>query len=83
VEFRHPSWKTEGPWEMLRHYNIATVLTDSPTRENLTADDSFIRFQGRNEKRHYWFSDELKPWLSQEDKNAMQRAESYLSKMQI
>jgi uncharacterized protein YecE (DUF72 family) len=51
IEFRHPSWKTEGPWELLKHYNIATVLTDSPARENLgflsevtvTADHSFIR----------------------------------------
>jgi hypothetical protein len=34
-EFRDPSWKTEGPWELLRHYNIATVLTDSPAPENL------------------------------------------------
>jgi uncharacterized protein YecE (DUF72 family) len=52
-EFRHPSWKTEGPWEMLKHYNIATVITDSPAKENLqflsdvvvtTKDHSFIRF---------------------------------------
>jgi uncharacterized protein YecE (DUF72 family) len=28
VEFRHPSWKTEGPWELLKHYNIVAVLTD-------------------------------------------------------
>jgi uncharacterized protein YecE (DUF72 family) len=76
VEFRHPSWKTEGPWELLKHYNIATVLTDSPTRENLgflsevtvTADHSFIRFHGRNEKGHYWYNylyskEELKPWV--------------------
>ncbi|MFL6460014.1 MAG: DUF72 domain-containing protein [Nitrososphaeraceae archaeon] len=75
VEFRHPSWKTEGPWELLKHYNIATVLTDSPARENLgflsevtlTADHSFIRFHGRNEKGHYWYNylynkEELKPW---------------------
>ena len=27
VEFRHPSWGTEGPWEMLKHYNIAAVIT--------------------------------------------------------
>jgi hypothetical protein len=26
VEFRHPSWGTEGPWEMLKHYNIAKAL---------------------------------------------------------
>jgi uncharacterized protein YecE (DUF72 family) len=30
VEFRHPSWVTNGPWEMLKHYNIAAVMTDSP-----------------------------------------------------
>jgi uncharacterized protein YecE (DUF72 family) len=56
VEFRHPSWGTEGPWEMLRHYNIAAVMTDSPPSENLgylsdvilTADHSLFRFHGRN-----------------------------------
>src|SRR6266487_6976963 len=57
VEFRHPSWKTEGPWDMLKHYNIAAVMTDSPSQENLqflsdvtitTAGHSFIRFHGRN-----------------------------------
>jgi hypothetical protein len=26
---------TEGPWEMLKHYNIAAVMTDSPPSENL------------------------------------------------
>src|SRR5919199_4534343 len=76
VEFRHPSWKTEGPWDMLRHYNIATVMTDSPSQENLqflsdititTADHSFIRLHGRA-KGHYWYNylyskEELKPWV--------------------
>ena len=134
VEFRHPSWKTEGPWELLKHYNIAAVLTDSPVRENLgflsevavTADHSFIRFHGRNEKGHYWYNylysrAELMPWVdkvaklreqtkilrvyfnnhyggkaivnalqfkemssipvTQEDRNVLQQAESYLSKM--
>jgi uncharacterized protein YecE (DUF72 family) len=77
VEFRHPSWKTEGPWDMLKHYNIAAVMTDSPAKENLeflsdvtvtTADHSFIRFHGRNTKGHYWYNylytkEELKPWV--------------------
>jgi uncharacterized protein YecE (DUF72 family) len=77
VEFRHPSWSTEGPWDMLRHYNIAAVMTDSPAKENLqflsdititTADHSFIRFHGRNTKGHYWYNylyskEELKPWV--------------------
>ena len=76
VEFRHPSWSTEGPWDMLKHYNIAAVMTDSPAKENLeflsdvtitTADHSFIRFHGRNTKGHYWYNylyseEELKPW---------------------
>ncbi len=76
MEFRHPSWGTEGPWEMLKHYNISAVMTDSPAQENLqflsevivTADHSFIRFHGRNTKGHYWYNylyseQELKPWV--------------------
>jgi len=77
VELRHPSWSTEGPWDMLRHYNIAAVMTDSPARENLqflsdititTADHSFVRLHGRNTKDHYWYNyrynkEELKPWV--------------------
>jgi uncharacterized protein YecE (DUF72 family) len=77
IEFRHPSWKTEGPWEMLKQYNIAPVIIDSPAKENLqflsdvaitTADHSFIRFHGRNTKNHYWYNylyskQELEPWI--------------------
>jgi uncharacterized protein YecE (DUF72 family) len=76
MEFRHPSWGTEGPWEMLKHYSIAAVMTDSPQKENLqflsdiivTSDHSFIRFHGRNTKGHYWYNylyseEELKPWV--------------------
>jgi uncharacterized protein YecE (DUF72 family) len=81
VEFRHPSWKTEGPWEMLKHYNIAAVITDSPPKENLhflsdvivSADHSFIRFHGRNTEGHYWYNylytkEELKPWVEKVSK---------------
>lgn len=82
LEFRHPSWKTEGPWELLRHYNIATVITDSPAKENLeflseatvtTADHSFVRFHGRNPKGHYWYNylyskEELEPWVEKIDR---------------
>ena len=67
----------DGPWDMLRHYNIAAVMTDSPARENLqflsdititTADHPFIRFHGRNAKDHYWYNylyhkEELGPWV--------------------
>jgi hypothetical protein len=34
-EFRHSSWETEGPWSMLKHYNIAAVMIDSPPNDNL------------------------------------------------
>jgi uncharacterized protein YecE (DUF72 family) len=82
LEFRNPSWKTEGPWELLRHYNIASVITDSPKKENLeflsegivtTADHSFVRFHGRNVKSHFWYDylynkEELEPWVEKIDK---------------
>jgi uncharacterized protein YecE (DUF72 family) len=82
LEFRNPSWKTEGPWELLRHYNVASVITDSPKKENLeflsetsvtTADHSFVRFHGRNAKGHYWYDylynkEELEPWVEKIDK---------------
>jgi len=80
VEFRHPSWETEGPWEMLKHYNIAAVMTDSPVKENLqylsdvivTADHSLVRLHGRNTKGHYWYNylyseQELQPWVDKVD----------------
>ena len=74
LEFRHPSWETEGPWDMLKHYNIATVMTDSPPSDNLqflsnitvTANHSFIRWHGRNAKHRYnylYSKEELKPWV--------------------
>jgi uncharacterized protein YecE (DUF72 family) len=62
---------------MLKHYNIATVITDSPEKENLSflskstvtsSDHSFVRFHGRNITGHYWYNylfskEELKPWV--------------------
>ena len=82
LEFRHPSWKTEGPWELLRHYDIASVVTDSPKKENLeflsetivtTTNHSVVRFHGRNIKGHYWYNylynkEELEPWVEKIDK---------------
>jgi uncharacterized protein YecE (DUF72 family) len=72
VEFRHESWRTEGPWEMLKHYGVAAVMTDSPDPDLqflsdvvVTADHAFVRWHGRNLK--FWYNylyskDELKPW---------------------
>jgi uncharacterized protein YecE (DUF72 family) len=63
---------------MLRHYNIASVLTDSPAKENLeflsdennvvTNTHAIIQLHGRNSNRnHYWYDylyseSELIPW---------------------
>ena len=80
IEFRHPSWNTEGTFEMLKHYNIASVITDSPSKENLlflsnennivTDTHAVIRMHGRNENNnHYWYdylysNNELIPWVN-------------------
>ena len=80
IEFRHPSWNTEGTFEMLRHYNVASILTDSPSKENLgflsdennivTSRHAAIRLHGRNNNRnHYWYDylyseSELIPWVN-------------------
>lgn len=73
VEFRHPSWETEGPWELLKHYNVAAVMTDSPepqlqylSNALVTADHAFVRLHGRN--KGFWYNylyseEELEPWV--------------------
>ena len=74
IEFRNPSWNTEGPWEMLKHYGIAAVMTDSPEQDNLqflsqaivTANHCFIRWHGRRVKPRYnylYSREELRPWV--------------------
>jgi uncharacterized protein YecE (DUF72 family) len=74
IEFRHPSWNTEGPWELLKHYNIAAVMIDSPGPDKLqflsqpivTATHSFIRWHGRQVKPRYnylYSKEELSPWV--------------------
>jgi uncharacterized protein YecE (DUF72 family) len=85
VEFRHPSWNTEGPWELLKQYNIAAVLTDSPEPDKLqflsepivTATHSFIRWHGRQVKPRYnylYSRDELKPWVDKVKKISLETA---------
>ncbi len=80
LEFRHNSWNTEGVLELLEHYNIASVFTDSPEKENLgflsneenvtSKDIAVVRLHGRNTTRdHYWYDylyseKELAPWVN-------------------
>jgi uncharacterized protein YecE (DUF72 family) len=85
LEFRHPSWDTEGPWELLKHYNIAAVMTDSPESDNLqflsepiiTANHSFVRWHGRNVKPRYnylYSKEELSPWVDKINKISSETA---------
>ena len=72
LEFRHPSWQTEGLLELLRHYNVAAVIADSPNADlqylsnvSITSDHAFVRFHGRN--KGYWYNylysqEELDRW---------------------
>jgi len=46
LEFRHPSWDTEGPWDMLKHYDIAAVMTDYlKAVELLTIDNNNVNLE--------------------------------------
>ena len=78
MEFRHPSWETEGPWELLNKHNVAAVMTDSPepglqflSEVLVTADHAFIRMHGRN--KGFWYNylysdEEMLPWVEKADK---------------
>jgi uncharacterized protein YecE (DUF72 family) len=84
IEFRHNSWNTEGVLELLQHFDVASVLTDSPTQENLaflsnennltTNKLAVVRLHGRNITRnHYWYDylyskKELIPWIKKINK---------------
>ena len=83
LEFRNPSWNTEGPWELLKHYNIAAVMTDSPRQDKLqylsevtvTANHAFIRWHGRNARHRYnylYSKEELKPWVDKVKKMSVE-----------
>lgn len=79
MEFRHDSWNSEGVLELLKHYEIASVITDSPSHENLeylsnennvtSKKVGVVRLHGRNIARnHYWYDylytkQELKSWV--------------------
>lgn len=80
LEFRHASWQTEGAPELLKQYNIASVITDSPEQKLqflsqpiVTANHAFIRLHGR--KPGYWYNylyskEELEAWIKKVDKIA-------------
>jgi uncharacterized protein YecE (DUF72 family) len=58
VEFRHDSWDREDTWSVLRKYNVANTITDSPisflSRPIITSTThAYIRWHGRGKKVWY------------------------------
>ncbi|HEX7032325.1 MAG TPA: DUF72 domain-containing protein [Nitrososphaera sp.] len=72
VEFRHESWDRKETWDLLKKYNVANTVTDSPigflARPIVTAcTHSYVRWHGRGEPVWYDYTyseEELRPWLA-------------------
>lgn len=71
VEFRHESWNRDETWELLREYNVANTITDSPieflSKPVVTSSThAFVRWHGRGRPTWYEYTysrEELEPWL--------------------
>ena len=58
VEFRHESWDREETWDLLRRYNVANTITDSPlqflSKPVITSTThAYVRWHGRG--RSVWY----------------------------
>jgi uncharacterized protein YecE (DUF72 family) len=68
MEFRHASWFNEETFTMMRKYNVADVINDSPNRwpasQAVTASTAYIRFHGNKQLYRSSYSDEeLEKWV--------------------
>ncbi|MDB5183139.1 MAG: hypothetical protein JWO47_923 [Candidatus Saccharibacteria bacterium] len=66
-ECRNISWFNQGTFDLMKRYNIANVINDSPNRwpasTQVTADFAYIRFHGNKQLYRSSYSDEeLKDW---------------------
>ncbi len=68
MEFRHQSWFSKEVYDLLKKYNVALVIPDSPhwpSVEEITADFTYLRFHGGRELYgSNYSSKELKNWAS-------------------
>ncbi len=57
IEFRNESWDRDETWDLLRGYNVASTITDSPieflSNPVITAKHVYIRWHGRGTKIWY------------------------------
>ena len=69
LEFRNKTWLAEDAYQLLSHYNVATVAVDEPLLPpdvRLTSDIAYVRWHGRGEKMWYnyrYSKDELAAWI--------------------
>lgn len=71
AEFRHKSWNREETWDLLKKYDVANTVADSPieflANPVITAKThSYVRWHGRGRSILYdyiYSEEELRPWL--------------------
>jgi uncharacterized protein YecE (DUF72 family) len=71
VEFRNKSWNRDEAWTLLKKYNIANTIVDSPNQFLSQAiitstTHAFVRWHGRGNKIWYdytYSSEEMNPWV--------------------
>lgn len=71
IEFRHESWDRKETWDLLKKYNVANTITDSPieflAKPVITAKHAYVRWHGRGKKIWYDYTyseDEIRSWAS-------------------
>jgi uncharacterized protein YecE (DUF72 family) len=67
LEFRHASWFNDETFALMRRYNLANVINDSPNRwpasQEVIADFAYIRFHGNKQLYRSSYSNaELEEW---------------------
>lgn len=68
VEFRHPSWWTEGIWPLLERYGVACAAVDAPglpPQAKVTGGFAYLRLHGRGKSTWYnylYSEEELRVW---------------------
>lgn len=66
VEFRHPDWIVPETFDLLHHFNVASVAISSmrmPMDFTVTSNFIYIRFHGlEGGAKHDYTEEELKPW---------------------
>lgn len=69
IEFRNKSWNRKETWSLLRKYNVANTVTDSPIEflsepVVTSTTHSYVRWHGRVRWYDYTYSEqELRLWL--------------------